>query len=207
MARRIAPWALRGFAFLTLFVVASNLWILRYADEYLHERPYHASLAPSAETIAIVPGAYVIGLRPSSALRDRLQTALELYEDGTVSRILVSGDHGRTNYDEVGAMQHWLLSRGVAEQDIVLDHAGFRTLDTMVRARNVFGVRHAIVCTQRFHLARAVFLARRAGIDARGVVADRMRYAAHYWNHIREALARPAAVVDSYVLRREPKFL
>jgi len=207
IAWRTARWGGGLIAVGALFVLVCNLWILHYADDFLHERPYHGDARPGSETIAIVPGAFVRGIVPSRTLLDRLQTALELYEDGTAAKILVSGDHGRTEYDEVGAMQHWLLSKGVPESDIILDHAGFRTLDTMVRARKVFGVRRAIVCTQRFHLARAVFLARRAGIDAHGVAADRMRYQAHYWNQFREALARPAAVVDSYVLHRKPKFL
>ncbi len=205
--RRVVLWG-GGFAgLLLLFVLVSNLWVVRYAQGYVHERPYQPSTENAAETVAIVPGAAVRGMRPSPVLQDRLQTALELYESGTVSRILVSGDHGRPHYDEVGAMQHWLLAQGVASQDIVLDHAGFRTLDTMIRAREVFGIQRAIVCTQRFHLDRSVFLARRAGIDAHGVVADRLRYRGHRWNQIREALARPAAVLDTYVLRRRPKFL
>ena len=207
IARRIARWGGGLIAVGALFVLVCNLWILRYADDYLHERPYHVDARPGSETIAIVPGAFVRGVVPSQTLLDRLQTALELHENGTVAKVLVSGDHGRTEYNEVGAMQHWLLSQGVPKNDIILDHAGFRTLDTMIRARKVFGVRRAVVCTQRFHLARAVFLARRAGIDAHGVAADRMRYQAHYWNQFREALARPAAVVDSYVLHRKPKFL
>jgi SanA protein len=207
IARRTAIWGGGLIAVGALFVLVCNLWVLCYADDYLHERPFHGEARAGSETIAIVPGALVRGVVPSRTLLDRLQTALELYENGTVAKVLVSGDHGRVEYDEVGAMRHWLLSQGVPESDIILDHAGFRTLDTMIRARKVFGVRRAVVCTQRFHLARAVFLARRAGIDAHGVAADRMRYPAHYWNQFREALARPAAVVDSYVLHRNPKFL
>ncbi len=119
--------------------------------------------------------------------------------------ILVSGDHGRENYDEVGAMKNWLLERGVPEDHILADHAGFRTLDTMIRARKVFHITRAIVCTQDFHLARAVFLARRAGIDAHGFVIDRQRYKGHYKNKVREAVGRTLAVIDSYILHRQPK--
>ena len=124
--------------------------------------------------VAIVPGARVFeDGTPSHALADRLHAALELYRAGRVQKILVSGDHGSGIYDEVNAMHAWLLDRGVSPEAIYLDHAGFRTLDTMFRASEVFKVRRAVICTQRFHLPRSVFLARAAGIDAVGLEADR----------------------------------
>lgn len=204
--RRYLRWSATSLVVVALFMVACNWWVLRYADRYLFERPYLEARGDSSNIVAIVPGAFVRGGQPSSTLEDRLQTALELYDAGVVSRILVSGDHASVNYDEVTVMQAWLVAKGVPANDILVDHAGFRTLDTMVRARTVFLVERAVVCTQRFHLARAVFLARRAGLDAHGVVADRRRYPAHYTDQIRETVARTVAIIDSYILRREPRF-
>jgi SanA protein len=158
--------------------------------------------------VAIVPGARVSpGGQPSQSLEDRLQAALELYRSGRVKKLLVSGDHHAPEYDEVNAMQRWLRERGVPDADVFLDHAGIRTLDTMVRASRVFQVRDAIVCTQRYHLPRAVFLAREAGIDAIGVAADRHEYVKARLDAAREFAARIRAFLDVYLLGTQPRHL
>ena len=146
------------------------------------------------------------GGRPSHVLEDRLATALELYRLGRVPKILVSGDHGREAYDEVNAMAAWLIAAGVPEADVFMDHAGFNTYDTMLRASRVFGVNRAVVVTQGFHLPRAVWLARHAGIEAVGLKADRRRYRKELWNESRETLARVKCVYES-ITQRDPKYL
>lgn len=152
--------------------------------------------APSRD-VAIVLGA---GLRrpgvPGSVLLDRLDLARELYEQGRVTKILVSGDNDGRGHDEVNPMRIWLEEQGVPSRDIYMDHAGFRTHDTMQRAAKVFEVDNAIICTQRFHLARSVYLARSAGIDAIGVAATEKRWKAHRYAQTRELMARLKAVVD-----------
>jgi SanA protein len=170
-------------------------------------RVYRTVAAVPAREVAIVPGALVGGDgRPSMILEDRLQTALELHQAGKVRRILVSGDHARRSYDEVNAMRRWLVDRGVPSDDVFMDHAGLRTLDTMQRAARVFGVRGAIVCTQDFHLARALYLARDAGIDAVGLVADRHAYPQATHDGLRETLATTLAVLE-VAFGRGPRFL
>ena len=101
---------------------------------------------------------------PSDMLADRIATAEELYRAGKVDKLLLSGDHGRVAYDEVGTMRRELLADGIPGRDLFTDHAGFDTWDSAQRARRVFGVDSAIVVTQRFHLPRALFAARRAGL-------------------------------------------
>jgi len=168
----------------------------------------HRALADvPARTVAIVPGAQVwANGEPSSILADRLQAALELYQAGKVRRILVSGDHASVGYDEVNVMRRWLLARGVASADIFMDHAGLRTNDTMQRAARVFAVHDAVVCTQEFHLPRALYLARHAGIDAVGYVADRHVYVRAGSDRRRELFARALALVD-VTLGRGPRYL
>ncbi len=184
--------------------LAMNLWVRREAEPFVVADL--AGLAP--RDAAIVPGARVHpDGRPSAPLHDRLVTALDLYRAGKVRKILVSGDHAAPEYDEVNAMAHWLWQRGVPEPDVFLDHAGVRTLDTMVRAREVFLVRSALVCTQAVHMPRTVFLARRAGIDALGVVADRQRYLYETRNKMREFIATGVAFLDSYVFGTGPRHL
>jgi SanA protein len=158
--------------------------------------------------VAIVLGArvYADG-SPSPILEDRLATARDLYLRGQVRKVIVSGDHSLGDYDEVNAMHAWLVARGVPSRDVFLDHAGLRTWDTMARAARVFGVRDAVVCTQRFHLARSVFLAERTGIDAVGAVADRRRYRSARFDRVREFFARNRAVLDGYLPGSRPRHL
>lgn len=138
----------------------------------------------------------------STILRDRLDTAIDLYRRGLATKLLVTGDHRAHTYNEVGAMKAYLLEQHVPEAAIVIDHAGFDTYSSMYRARHVFGVQHLTIVTQRFHLARSLYLADAVGIDARGVVADRRDYHAL---HLRELASRVKAIVD-VVSKREPKF-
>lgn len=151
--------------------------------------------------VAIVPGAGVWGNDPSPVLEDRLRCAEDLLDSGRVQRILVTGDHGSPDYDETDVMARWLTARGVPEEKISLDHAGFRTLDSMHRAHDVFGVTSAVVCTQRVYEGRAVFLARSFGIDAVGAAADRRKYLGAPWALVRESLGRPIALAERMVGR------
>ena len=107
---------------------------------------------------------------------DRIAAAAELYEAGRVDKLLLSGDHSRVEYDEVGTMRRILLKRGIPAEDIFTDHAGFDTWDSAQRARRVFDVDSAVVVTQRFHMARALYDARRAGLQVTGYAADRRDY-------------------------------
>jgi SanA protein len=152
---------------------------------------------------AIVPGARVNDDgRPSLALQDRLDTAAEAFRRGLVRRVLVSADDGSGRAREVDAMARWLIARGVLAAAVVSDRGGVRTAATMSRAATVFGVRDALVCTQRFHLPRALYLARAVGIDAVGVPADRRAYPHQRFDDAREFLARVRAVFDASMPRR-----
>jgi SanA protein len=121
--------------------------------------------------VAIVLGASVVRGEPSPVLRERALAALELYRAGKVSKILVSGDDSVEGFDEVSPVRRLLQEEGVRDEDIFLDHAGFDTYSSMYRARDIFLVTDAVVVTQAFHLPRAVFIARRLGLEARGLVA------------------------------------
>ena len=133
---------------------------------------------------------------PSPVLHDRLETALALYRGGRVRRILVSGDHGRASYDETNTMRRWLEARGVPHRDVFMDHAGFDTYSSMWRAKHVFGATKVIVVTQRFHLARSIYLARAMGMEAEGAAADRRGYRGIVWLELREVASRTKAALD-----------
>ncbi|MGM0575658.1 MAG: SanA/YdcF family protein [Myxococcota bacterium] len=194
------PWLL--LVVILVSTLAVNLWMRAAAADAIHDS---AETLP-ARPVAIVPGASVhADGTPSGALEGRLRAALSLYERGKVERILVSGVAEDLHYDEVAGMAGWLDARDVAGDDLVLDRHGVRTLDTMIRAADVFGVGAAVVCTQRYHLPRSIFLARHAGIDAAGLVADPERSRARFEDEAREYLARVRAFLDVHLLGTRPR--
>lgn len=178
---------------LVLLVVLLNVYVLTSGGESTSE----VAEVPKAE-VAIVPGALV---EPdgdmSSMLAARVEQASRLWHAGKVEKILVSGDHGSWKYDEPDTMRKALVRDGVAPEDVFEDHAGFDTWATMVRAREIFGVREAIVVTQGFHMSRALFLADEAGIDATGLTADLRDWGFQgRKSSVREVLSRLKAVAD-----------
>jgi len=184
------------------FFVFSQLLVLHSADG----RIFDAEGAPS-ERVVIVLGASVLRSgQPSDMLADRLLTALDLYRAGKAEKFLLSGDHGKVDYDEVESMQKFLLEHEVPEEDIVLDHAGFDTFDSMARANKVFGLNEALVVSQSYHLPRAIYVAENNGLEVFGVSADRQNYVKIEYFKLREMLARVKAVLDVW-LGSEPKFL
>lgn len=156
----------------------------------------------------IVPGALVYQDRtPSLMLRDRLDMALQIYQSGKTNRILVSGDHGRIEYDEVNVMRQYLIDKGVPPEHIFMDHAGFDTYDTLYRARDIFLVRKAIVVTQTFHLKRALYIGEALGLDLQGVGSDLREYPHSAYYRLREYLARFKAFLDCRVFNAKPVYL
>jgi SanA protein len=157
---------------------------------------------------AIVLGAYV---NPDGTLcgmlEDRVITAVELYRKGRVEKLLMTGDHGDKSYDEVNNMRKYAEGLGVPTEDIFMDHAGFNTYESMYRAREVFKVSSAIVVTQSFHLERSVYNARKKGINAYGVAADRAAYRHMEYNQMRELPARAKDFILSTITKPRPTFL
>ena len=156
--------------------------------------------------VAIVLGAAVhADGQPSPWLAHRLDAAADLYTSGRVEAILVSGDNRRAGYDEPTVMRSYLASRGIPEQAIAVDYAGFDTYDTCVRARRIFGIERALLVTQDFHEPRAVAICRSVGVDADGVGDSRARNDRIGWtvSWMRERAAAIKAVVD-VVSRRDP---
>jgi SanA protein len=193
---------------LLLFFLGASIFILSFhVENSMKKYITTPENAPHAHT-AIVLGAYV---DPDGALsgmlEDRVLTAVELYNAGKVKKLLMTGDHGEVSYDEVNNMRLYAEKKGVPPEDVFMDHAGFKTYESMYRADKVFHVKSALVVTQRFHLSRAVFLARARGIDARGVIADKARYWRVEYNEMREIPARAKDFIQIYVTRPLPTFL
>jgi len=188
--------------FLFVLVAGVNLGVYLYADAHAYK---DINEIPAAYT-AIVLGAGARNHKVSPVLQDRLETALALYQKGKVKRLLLTGDHGRKDYDEVNTMKDYLVARGVPEKDIFLDHAGFDTYDSMYRAKELFEVRDAIIVTQDFHLNRSLFLARSLGLDAKGFAADKRVYKGRRYYAFREKFTVCKAAFD-ILFHTKPRFL
>ena len=142
----------------------------------------------------------------SDMLHDRLARGLEVYNAGASNRLLMSGDHGRTNYDEVGAMKQFAIDNGVPSENVFMDHAGFSTYETIYRAKEIFEADKVIIVTQEYHLYRALYIAHQLGVDAYGVSADLRTYGGQSKRDVREVLARCKDFAKC-VFKPEPTFL
>jgi SanA protein len=188
--------ALGGLAILYLL----NLWVRDRGARHV----VPPGQAPAAQ-VAIVLGAHVSSDGTlSPMLADRVATGVELYRAGKVQKILMSGDHSREDYDEVNPMRRAAEEMGVPPRDVLMDPAGLSTFETFYRARHVFKLDSALVVSQRFHLPRAVYIARSLGLQATGVVADRRPYQGELYYEVRESLARAKDFLQAWMLPPRP---
>ena len=191
---RLSKLAVSGAAALALVIALGNAYVLLgFGGQATDE----VADVPPAE-VAIVPGAGVNAQgKMSTMLADRVRMAAALWHAGKVEKVLVSGDHGSWAYDEPDTMRKALVRDGVDPGDVFEDHAGFETWATMVRARSIFDVDDAIVVTQGFHMARALYLADAAGIDATGLTSDLHPYGVQGTkSDVREVLSRVKSIAD-----------
>lgn len=168
----------------------------------------HADLAtvPGADVGLVLGCSPKIGARPNQYYTKRIQAAAELFKAGKVRALIVSGDNSTHAYDEPSAMKADLEAAGVPGDRIYCDYAGFRTLDSVVRANSIFGQSRYIVISQQFHNERAIFLARRHGLEALGYNAPDVTRHQGAVTRLREYFARVKAVLDVTVLQTRPKF-
>lgn len=154
----------------------------------------------------IVLGAGIWGDKPSPMLEDRLSEAIKLYNSKVSPKIIMSGDHGRKEYDEVNIMKNFAIEKGVPSEDIFMDHAGFSTYESLYRAKEVFEAKKVVIVTQRYHLYRALYIANQLGIEAYGVNSDPRRYVGETYRELREILARNKDFF-SCIFKPKPKYL
>jgi len=206
MFKKIIKFLWRFTSILSLFVFSGLFFPKLIVLLYAAPRTFTADAVPAAR-VAIVFGAGL--LRDGSAgpvLRDRVETAVTLYQQGKVNKLLMSGDNRFIEYNEPEAMRQYALDLGIPDQDIVLDYAGRRTYDTCYRANAIFQVDSAILVTQGFHLPRAIFLCNWFGVESTGVEANNTYFrkiSRLYW-HTRELFATTQSVWDVYVTKPLP---
>lgn len=201
----------RIFLYLGLvgFIVAFSVLLIDASMEraYRDTNPSKNFRTVPKATVAIIPGASVVGLRPSTVLLDRLRCGLYLYQSGRVQKILLSGDNGQADYNELKPMLLFMLKNGVRHDHIFVDHAGFRTLDTLVRAKNIYQVEDAVFVSQAFHQPRAHFIAKKIGIRLYSYESDLWQYKKARDFRTREIFARTLTWLDFNLLNTTPKFL
>ncbi len=199
--RNLFRWAILGVLCGILIGIAA----VAYVDVSTAHSIYEPSQAPKAQ-VAMVLGASVASSgKLSPVLKERADVAAWLYEHHVVSKILVTGDNSTLQYDEVYPVGKYLLALGIPQKDIFLDYAGFDTYSSMYRARDVFRVTSLLIISQRFHLPRAIFIARSLGLDARGI--DAAAPGEKYFVYsLREIPASFKATLD-VLFARTPKYL
>ena len=196
-------------AFLVILFIATivtSYFVVGYSSKKLIYQ--NVSKLPNAD-VALVLGTsrYTTTGYANLFFKYRIKAAVDLYKTGKVKHIIVSGDNSLFEYNEPREMRTALVREGIPIEAITLDFAGFRTLDSVVRCKEVFGQNNFIIISQEFHVARALFIAKKFNIDAIGYAAKSPPQSYSFKTNFREFFARTRAVIDLYVLNTQPKFL
>ena len=188
-----------------VLVLAADAWVLLSAKDKILT-PEEAARIEDADCILVLGCQVRNNGVPSAMLEDRLRRSVELYDLGAAPKLLMSGDHGRTDYDEVNAMKQYALNAGIPSEDIFMDHAGFSTYESMYRARDGFQAKKVIIVTQQYHLYRSIYAAEALGLEAYGVACDYRQYSGQVMRDVREILAR-AKDVATGIFQPKPTYL
>ena len=198
-------WTITPFVIVVFFVLFSNIAIVQNTKEDI----YTSVDATPTKDVALILGTSRYTSRGYTNLffKYRIKAAVDLYNQGKVKHIIVSGDNSLQSYNEPREMLKALIALGVPDSVITLDFAGFRTLDSVVRCKKVFGQSKVIIVSQRFHIERALFIAEKYDLEAVGFAAQSPPERYSLSTHFREYFAKTKAVIDLYIIHKEPKFL
>lgn len=185
--RRIGFFCLLPIVLLLIAVLGLNACVVHAGSKNIVSS---AAVQQQQADCILVLGCAVHGYEPSLMLKDRLNTAVQLYKSGAAKKIIMSGDHKATDYNEVGVMKAYAMLQGVPDADIFMDPEGLSTYDSLYLAKNKFGCRSVLVVTQPYHLYRALYTAGFLGLKAKGVPADGNNYGGQFFREVREIAAR-----------------
>lgn len=187
-----------------ILVLSINFYVVGIAkNKMIKDNDY--SLLKDVDCILIL-GAGIWGDKPSPMLQDRLDEGIKLYKEGIASKIIMSGDHGREEYDEVNIMKEYAIEQGVPSEDIFMDHAGFSTYESIYRAKEIFDADNIVIVTQEYHLYRALYIAEKLDINAYGVNSDSRKYSGQTFRELREILARNKDFINC-IIKPKPTYL
>lgn len=212
MNNKIKKWTIRVLGLVIIFsiiICGTSIYSISVINKKSMGKIVNDKNLPKDADAIIVLGAGVDDNGVASdILVDRLETALEVYKNSASSKFLLSGDHGKIGYNEVGAMKDYIMDHeNIKEENIFLDHAGFSTYETMYRAKEIFKVKKAIIVTNEYHLPRALYIAGKMGIEAYGVNADKRNYIYIDNYKKRENLAKIKDFMYTNIIKPEPTFL
>ena len=203
MKKKIIICVLSTLVLMVIIVFLINMYVKLTTTKYIIND--NDSKLDNIDCI-IVLGAGIWGDKPSPMLEDRLKTAIDLYNKEISTKIIMSGDHGREEYDEVNIMKNYAIEKGIPSENIFMDHAGFSTYDSIYRAKEIFKANKVIIVTQKYHLYRALYIARSLGLEAYGVASDPRKYRGATYREIREILARNKDFVKT-IFKPKPTYL
>ena len=187
-----------------VFIIGINLYVKLSTKKQIIKNKDYSKL--NDIDCILVLGCGIWGNKPSPMLEDRLNEGISLYKNGVASKLIMSGDHGREEYDEVNVMKNYAIDKGVASEDIFMDHAGFSTYESIYRAKEIFNAKKIIIVTQEYHLYRSLHIANKLGVEAYGVSADPRQYAGATYRELREILARDKDFIKC-IFKPEPTYL
>ena len=182
--------------------ISINLYMTNYSNKYIINIDSYKEL--NDLDCIIVLGSGMVGDKPTPILEDRLIKGIELYNLGVTDKILMSGDHGNTYHDEVNLMKKYAVETGIPSNNIFMDHAGFSTYETMYRAKEIFKVEKVVLVTQEYHMYRSIYIARKMGIEAYGIITDNLK--GDKYREAREVLARNKDFFN-VIIKPKPKYL
>lgn len=189
---------------LALIILTINLYVKETTKKQIINNSDYTRLE-NIDCI-IVLGAGIWGDKPSPMLEDRLLEGINLYNNNVSNKIIMSGDHGREEYDEVNIMKNYAIEKGVPSENIFMDHAGFSTYESIYRAKEIFKAKKVVIVTQKYHLYRALYIANQLGLEAYGVGSDPRKYVGATYRELREILARDKDFIKC-IFKPEPTYL
>lgn len=201
---KLLAWLLLMLLILTMVLLSIDRWISNQTQDQLITHP--EQVEPFDVAVVLGTSKY-LGKVLNEYYVNRIDAAIQLYRQGKINNFLLSGDNAHRSYNEPWTMKRDLLKANIPDENIYLDYAGFRTLDSIVRAKEIFGTNHFLIISQKFHCERALFIANAHHIDAKCFAVAGPKKHSGFRVRIREVFARAKAVLDIYILNAEPKFL
>ena len=200
--KRYFKIAVYGAVILFTLVVLVNFYVKSSTEDYI----FTSDSKIPTEKVGIIFGAGINGDQPSKYLKDRLDAGIHLYNKNKIQKILLSGDNGREEYDELTIMKNYCYQHGVDTTKIYIDYAGFDTYSTLYRAKRIFKINSAILISQKYHLNRAVFIGRQNGLNVLGYSANKGAYRGYKYVRFREYFSIFKSAIDVF-RHRKPRFL
>ena len=189
---------------IVLIILLINFYVKNSTKNQIIEKDDYSTLKKI--DCIIILGAGIWGDKPSPMLEDRLKEGILLYNNEVSDKIIMSGDHGREEYDEVNTMKKYAIENGIPSENIFMDHAGFSSYESIYRAKEIFNAKKVVIVTQKYHLYRALYIANQLGLEAYGVGADPRQYVGAIYREAREILARNKDFIKC-IFKPEPTYL